>query len=62
MPVRDATCGKCNKQDCFVKVCLLTLKKVGMIMADDPEKQDEFYSDDTGFLLGVTGKQKGKKN
>lgn len=62
MPVRDTTCGKCNKQDRFVKVCLLTLKKVGMIMADDPEKQDEFYSDDTGFLLGVTGKQKGKKN
>lgn len=31
-------------------------------MADDPEKQDEFYSDDTGFLLGVTRKQKGKKN
>lgn len=30
-------------------------------MADDPEKQDEFYSDDTGFLLGVTGKQKGEK-
>lgn len=46
--LENLLCLKCP----FVKVCLLTRKKVGMVAADDPEEQDEIDTDD-GFFLGV---------
>ena len=54
-PARDATCMKCNKRGHFAKVCLSTPKKLAVIAAGDPEKQDEIDSDDDGFSLGAIG-------
>ena len=51
-PARDDTCVRCYKRGHFVKVCLSTPKKVGVIAADDPEEQDEIDSDDDGQTLG----------